>query len=242
MATLGTTLRSEELEALAEREEGFRQLRDRIEEKKERAEARADAEELTDTLILLQRASPERIAQLNDRMDLHQEKLVEALLANQDALDETQERLDGMLEEAYVLEDGRRVFKTRDGTQVFDEQGQSVQMDADAIENHRPVWETFQATTENRNALRHERALLLTYQQRLDEAQERLESGDLSTADMDELDNLMMDAPSAVRVRLPESDPASPSNTQSNIAAPAVSGDSLAPQDNAPGLSGLTSP
>ncbi|GAB5470458.1 MAG: hypothetical protein Kilf2KO_34880 [Rhodospirillales bacterium] len=222
MAALGAVLRSEELEALAEQEEGFRRQRERVEERKERAEAKADAEETIDTLILLQRASPERMALMSDRLNLHQEKVIEALLANQDALDQTQDKLDGMLEEAYVLEDGRRVFKTRDGTQVFDEHGEEVAMDADAIEDHRPRWETLRDTKADSDALLQERDALLTYQKELDEAQERLESGDLTTADMDDLDALLMDAPAAVSSRLPESDPASQMPTQNQAVAPVI--------------------
>lgn len=47
-------------------------------------------------------------------------------MENQVFLDAVRERLDVVLSRAHVLEDGRRVFKTEDGSQVFDEHGAEV--------------------------------------------------------------------------------------------------------------------
>ncbi|MEL6933399.1 MAG: hypothetical protein AAFO17_09940 [Pseudomonadota bacterium] len=73
---------------------------------------------------------------------------VEALISNQEALDAVKERIDVILMRAHALEDGRRVFKTEDGTQVFDQFGEEVGPEVIApedIDDSAPRWEDFKA-------------------------------------------------------------------------------------------------
>jgi hypothetical protein len=61
-------------------------------------------------------ATPEQIAAFTVRLDTYDTATVEALLANQEALDAVKARIDDLLLKAHTLPDGRRVFKTEDGT------------------------------------------------------------------------------------------------------------------------------
>lgn len=47
-------------------------------------------------------------------------------MQNGRALERVQEDLRIMVDKAYVLPDGRRVFKTEDGMRVFDEHGEEI--------------------------------------------------------------------------------------------------------------------
>lgn len=174
--------------------------------KKKEAEARESLDDLIDIVAAVS-VSPARIAALTTRIGDHQHALIEAPIDNQQALDLAELRLQETLDRAYVLDDGRRVFKTEDGAHVFDEHGTELghdEIDPDAIEDHRPRWEQAQAELEERRALQAHRDELLAYQQKLDAAEDRIAGGELTAAEIDELDTLLEnDVPDSVRARLP---------------------------------------
>lgn len=204
-------LRAAFLRLETEREETQRQTAERIEARK--AETDADRDDDTGLIwtILVAGTLTERLVQLSERIETHQLAVIEALQANRDKLDRTEDELDIMLSEAHVLGDGRRVFKTRDGLQVFDEHGFAVSaeiIEPDAIDDRDPHWERFDRSRREHLRLSREREDLLTYQERLDRAQERIEQGTMTGTDADDLDRLLDDAPEAVRHYLPETDPA----------------------------------
>lgn len=129
---------------------------------------------------------------------------VEALIANGAAQEKLKAEIRVLLDRAYVLPDGRRVFKTVDGTRIFDEHGTEViDFDPNEIEDERPRWERMRDLQAADAALTAERAELLAYQDRLDTARARLDAGEITK---DELDTLMKglreDMPEAVRVHL----------------------------------------
>lgn len=194
----------------AEMEEGMRRADDRLEERKKKEEA--DRLETSDALQLLIYASPIAVSEFEQRLDLYERATIEALMENQEALDESSDRLDALLGEAYELPDGRRVFKTENGLRVFDENGTELsaeELDPDLIEAHRPRWETFKAEKDAHDALTEERQELLDYQEKLDDARERLDQGGLTESDLDELEALLEDdVPEAVTRRLPASEAA----------------------------------
>ncbi|WP_299971478.1 hypothetical protein [uncultured Roseobacter sp.] len=196
------------------RQEGFRRQDKRI---AERAELTKDEQAETSNLLTALLVTGDtkyaaRLQELNERVDLHSSATIEALLENQERLDAIEQRMDHMLSEAYVLPDGRRVFKSEDGVRVEDEFGAVVsasEVDPDSIEDYRPSLETWEAAYEQKQALNDERAELIEYQNKLDQAQTLIDQGGLSADDFDDLDNLMTsDVPDAVRARLPSSDPA----------------------------------
>ncbi len=81
-------------------------------------------------------ASEIQIAEFEAKLDVYDTAITEALMDNRERLDfiekrlaETELRLQVMLEQAYIIEDGRRVFKSEDGSFVIDEFGEEVTPD-----------------------------------------------------------------------------------------------------------------
>ena len=152
-------------------------------------------------------ASPASIAEFRVRLDRYDEATVTALMENEQQLEEVRRSIDGMLLQAHVLPDGRRVFRTRDGVHVFDEQGNAVgrdQLDPLEIDPHRPVWEDFNTQLQNRRTLEQHRTELLRFQEKIDTARERLDDPSLTQNELDELQrDLEANAPDSVRRRVP---------------------------------------
>lgn len=141
-------------------------------------------------------------------LDHYDAATIEALQRNEMELTRVEQKLDEMFAKAYALPDGRRVFKTEDGLRVFDENGQELDgsiIDPDMIEDFRPRWEPVKDTIDRRDALATERAEILDYQEKLDEARQRLDDGDLTREEFDNLrETLKADMPEAVRTQIPE--------------------------------------
>nr|WP_306267001.1 hypothetical protein [Pararhizobium sp. IMCC3301] len=154
-----------------------------------------------------------QIDEFKVKLDTYDEATVIALMENQAALDLVNARLQALLDRAYVMEDGRRVFKTEDGAQVFDEHGLEIspdQLDFDLIEPSRPSWESYQPDFELRNNLDAERQGILDFQEKLDAARDKIADGEISANDLDDLDAELVDAmPPSVRAHVPGFDSAS---------------------------------
>ncbi|MBL4768042.1 MAG: hypothetical protein JKY94_10060 [Rhodobacteraceae bacterium] len=152
-------------------------------------------------------ATEQQLKQFNVKLDTYDEATVVALMDNQERLDAVQARILLTLEQAYVHEDGRRVFKTEDGTQVFDEFGQELnteEIDFDLIGAERPTWEAYSAERALENGLMAERTEILEFQEQVDAAREQIADGEISEADLDALDVELMDImPTAVRAHIP---------------------------------------
>ena len=133
---------------------------------------------------------------------------VTALQKNELELLRVHDQLNPYLARAFVLEDGRRVFKTEDGMRVFDEDGQQVQLSViapDEIGDERPRWEEVEDMVARRKALEAERAELIDYQQKLDAARERLDAGDITRGEFEAMqDELASAMPAAVRDQFPD--------------------------------------
>ena len=67
-----------------------------------------------------------QIVEFEAKLDIYDQATVEALIENQILLDAVRSRLNSMLDQAYVMKDGRRVFKSEDGSTVIDEFGKNV--------------------------------------------------------------------------------------------------------------------
>ncbi|GAB6843720.1 hypothetical protein HNR00_003400 [Methylorubrum rhodinum] len=151
-------------------------------------------------------ATDKQVATFTTKLDRYNEKTVEALMENRIALDEVQTRLDEMLGKAHVLPDGRRVFKTQDGTRVFDEGGIELNadvIDPNAIADERPPWERYKASLDTKTRLEQERSQLHNFQAKSDAAREELDRGNVTADRLDELDAEMQAAmPEAVRRKL----------------------------------------
>ncbi len=164
----------------------------RYREEQERKERREQAESKADDLVDMAIAalSATEVTLFKAELNTYDEATIIALQENEAALAIVRDKLDDLLARAHVLPDGTRVFKTEDGLNVFDENG--VEMDKsviepDAISDDRPKWEIFRAVLDDKDALEAGRADLLNYQADLDEARERLDSGELTRDEFDEL-------------------------------------------------------
>ncbi|MCB1471243.1 MAG: hypothetical protein KDK08_29665 [Rhizobiaceae bacterium] len=127
------------------------------------------------------------IAEFRTELDSYRAATIESLMLNEQQLVEVRARLDAMLAQAYVLPDGRRVFKTEDGQRVFDEHGEEVGadlVDPDMIEDWRPRAESYLSDREAERELVENRDRKLDLLDRMDAMDERLEEGDLTEDDL----------------------------------------------------------
>ena len=159
-------------------------------------------------------ATAMQIEEFEIRLDSYDEATVIALMENQELLDAVNARIDALLAQAYVMEDGRRVFKTEDGTQVFDETGVEIEasvLDPNLIGRDRPTWEAFSAEKDTQQALVVERTEILEFQEMADAAREQIAEGEISEADLEALDAELLDMmPASVRDYVPGLEPATP--------------------------------
>jgi len=169
-------------------------------------------------------ASPIKIKKFEIKLDGYDEAIVTALMENQELLDAVRDDIAAMLAQAYVMEDGRRVFKTEDGAQVFDEFGIEVQadeVDPLQIDDSLPSWEEFSAKNDLEQSLEAERAQIFEFQEKVDNAREQIAEDEISEADLEALDADLLEAmPPAVRGHVADVEPA---------AAPDLTGDGTAP-------------
>ncbi len=138
-----------------------------------------------------------QIEQFEAKLDVYDEATVKALMLNQEKLDAVNAQIEDMLERAYVMEDGRRVFKTEDGSQVFDENGKEVtqdELDFSAIDPNNPTWESYKPVHDEKTRILQEREQIHAFQEKVDAARERVADGEISKPDLDDLDAELADA------------------------------------------------
>ncbi len=173
--------------------------------KDEQIEAESDEADMLATIEIVF-ATDEALAKFRVELDEYDAKTVEALMANREALEAVRKRIDAMLADAHTLPDGRRVFKTEDGLRVFDEHGRELSpetVDPAEINDEKPKWEIFQAEIEEEKRLAEKRQSLLEYQAKLDRVRERLNSGEITQDELEQMKaNLAADMPEAVREKL----------------------------------------
>lgn len=192
----------------ARRREQDRFLREADERRKDKNESGRLDEDFFEFAVSAMLASADDIEQLHAALDRYDALTVEALMENQKALDASRGRIESMLGRAYVLPDGRRVFKTADGLRVFDEHGTELgadDIDPDAIEDWRPRYEQFAEEVAQEQALKTEREKLIEFQERIEAARQHLQSDeDLTKADLADIEaGLDASMPLAVARKLP---------------------------------------
>jgi len=182
----------------------FHQAERERERKQRKDDARNDSAEIGDLGGMAITAAQAKTFQIE--INEYQTATVEALEQNRMVLDRAREKLAETLAQAYTLEDGRRVFKSEDGQRVIDEFGNEVQpdiVDPDEIPNHLPSAEQFLAERGTVLELEAERSGLLEFQDKLDEMDALLDSGEMTVRELDEVrEHLRDSAPDAVRARL----------------------------------------
>lgn len=176
--------------------EGQMDLRRRKEQ--ERAE---DAEEKRFEAAVL--ATIDEIESFGHRIDVYDTATVEALMQNEVEFRAVRERIDQKLAQATALPDGRRVFKTEDGSKVFDEFGKEVSSDEltpDRIADKNPRFEGYWRDVEVAGALTEERAQIHEFQNHLDDVREKAGRKGITAEELDDLEK-DIDAAMPDRVR-----------------------------------------
>lgn len=175
-------------------------------ERRERKEGIAEeASEIVDFALTLVATS--EIEDFRLELSTYDAATVDAIQDNAEALEAVEAKLQPYLDQAFILPDGRRVFKTADGLEAYDENGKLLDVDVidpNLIEDWRPRWETVKPIIEQRERLLQERDELFDYQKKLDDARERLDTGEISRAEFNELRQSLKDQmPDAVREKIP---------------------------------------
>lgn len=193
-----------------------KRLRDEklVKEKREKEERDTSADEQADMLAIVELvlATTDQIDAFTVKLDAYDAATIEALMLNEEELVAVRERIASMLLDAHVLPDGRRVFKTRDGTQVFDQYGSEIAPDElapEEIADDKPRWEDWLHDQTEEMRLVEERQDLLAFQEKLDDTRERLEDPALTAEDLSALeDELGEAAPDRVKELLGHPEPA----------------------------------
>ena len=159
-----------------------------------------------------------RLDGYDQRLDAYDRAVTEALIRNSERLALLEQQiadsdatLFDMLSKAHVMEDGRRVFKSEDGSFVVDEHGDQVgaeEIDFDLIDGPTSA-ETFVGALERDKALKAEHVDALEERQqlhdaqaeidtareksaaartKLDDARERISEGELTLGEIEDLD------------------------------------------------------
>ncbi len=156
-------------------------------------------------------ATQTQIAEFEVKLDTYDTATVELLMENCQAIEAVQKRLDLMLENATTLPDGRKVFKTRDGTRVFDQHGEELSaddLDPNTIADEKPRWEDYRDANDQRDTLAKQRKDLLEYQNKLDEARSHLKKGDITAEELKDIEaKLEDDMPEELREKLCKAKP-----------------------------------
>lgn len=185
---------------------------------KEEREKKADREDRIEEVLFAVMVTDQEIADFTVTLDTYDAATIEALQKNEEALVKVREELSRMLDKAYVLPDGRRVFKTEDGLHVFDEHGVEVKgLDPDEIEEWRPKWDRFTKELAAESDLIQEQEQIFDYQAKLDDARERAEDTEhpLTHDELEELKaKLEKSKPDAVKRVLGEDTVPAPTSEQ----------------------------
>lgn len=200
--------------AAADRRAHAHRRHDELERERKDREARKDrendtADETGVVAVVAVLATHDQITEFTGQLDEMNAALVEALTENSEALRQARARLEGILGRAHRLPDGRAVFRTEDGLRVVAESGEDVTdiVAPDEIDPGTPTWEDYATARDEDAALEAEREALLDYQERVDEARERVADGDMTADDLEDLQTqLEEDMPEAVRARLADPD------------------------------------
>lgn len=197
------------------------QERTRRQKQQEVEQGESDLVDLAGVIITAEQAQLFQ-AELN----IYNEANYEALRENEERLEGAKARLQRTLERAHVLDDGRRVFKTEDGLRVFDENGREVEKSIiapDDIPDSKPTWEQFLQDKNLVRELIQQREELLEFQSNLDEAQELLDSGQMTQGQFDKLRaKLAANAPDAVKARVQEISMDEATDLSSSTSAPEI--------------------
>lgn len=145
------------------------------------------------------------------RLDIYDEVIVKALMENQDRLDVLYAERNALLDGAFVVEDGRRVFKSADGVLVEDEFGSVVppeELLPEMVPDHLVNLESFKANSDAIIEANQEREKLFDAQDgvslrreelsdartKLGGARSKADTGEMTVDEIEELDAELAEA------------------------------------------------
>ncbi|GEM_PF-1315335 len=168
-------------------------------------------------------ATQMQIREFEIKLDSYDQAIVTALMENEERLEaidlqliDVRADLQNLLSQAHVMDDGRRVFKSEDGSFVIDEHGEDVTQDEIDFEMiSGPTAEAYltklteeQTLTEQRADVVAEKAEIIEFQERNDAAREQIEDGSAPADVLADLDaDLLEFMPEAVRAHVDGMEP-----------------------------------
>ena len=168
-------------------------------------------------------ATPTQIRTFQSDLTTFDMSLIEALLEIDEKLDALKVEHQALLERAHVLNDGRRVFKSDDGTFVIDEAGQVVSpedVDPDEIPDHLARSSTYLDITEEIEALKVEKQAIHEALDRNEAAKEWAEEPGRTVEELEaKRQELLDDLPASARAKL--NTETAPSQDKEQVAQPA---------------------
>jgi hypothetical protein len=159
------------------------------EKREEQIEERKEQEQTAQIEAAL--ASPQQVIEFEHKLEIRETATIETLMNLRKQLDAADKRVNEMLDQAYTLPDGRKVFKTKDGKQVFDQNGEelsSKEIDPEAINDTHTFWEDFKFGIDERTDIQERFEDAQKYQTKLDEAREKLNDGNMTAKEMHSLE------------------------------------------------------
>lgn len=152
-------------------------------------------------------ASQEQVAAFRERLDLYDQASLAALRENEEKLRKAQQTLQDIRNQAYEITqpDGTIVRLYRDERSVRREDGAVVDPEvvrAEDVSQNPAQWSEMQAADRKVMKLERERLEITRYSERLKSAGKRVEEGELTASELDELEaGLVETMPDAVRRR-----------------------------------------
>jgi hypothetical protein len=153
-------------------------------------------------------ASETQLLEFDNRLDQYEHITIEAIVLKQEELDKLLETRNQLLSDAYVMEDGRRVFKSEDGSYVIDEHRQYVspqELDYNLLHSGHPAAEIFEANEDKFDTVKQELQQLHTFHEKIDEARDRRAEGNITEKELQEMDKEFLEMmPASVKARIPD--------------------------------------
>lgn len=149
---------------------------------------------ISDLAMTTALATEAQLVEFRVKLEDYRTATVESLMENERQLIAVRKRLDETLSEAFMLPDGRRVFKTEDGLRIFDERGVELSgkdIDPDMIEDWRPRAEGYLRDLMEERGLVADREQRLELLEKIDATEARIEEGRLTVEDMTALENAL---------------------------------------------------
>ena len=153
-------------------------------------------------------ANEYEVTAFKQELDTYDLATMHALLEKSKILEQLYRQRDRLLDNAYRLDDGTRVFKSEDGVTVINEAGEEIPADVvtpEEIGDHHTKAEEYLSVNEKIDEHQAVDQRLRDYQEQLDAARELVNSGEMTKEELEDYRRqLQADMPLEVRQQLPD--------------------------------------